>query len=174
MSDLPKFPFQPGWDYFQGWSSQFARVERWHDRLLFAQSEFMLNDQEGRHDYWDIAFAFFQNSYHLKDWIQYEFPELRSKLELLISEDPSLSYCADICNGTKHREASRNNRVPGHLIGIRQYAPRERTKQTLHILGPDGPMLVNTLAEGCLKAWRTFIATHETQLGAQRSTTNRD
>lgn len=96
----------------------------------------------------------------MKDWIKFEHPELGNAIEQFIASSPDLSYCADICNGTKHREVTHTGarRIFGHLSGIREYAPNEATGQRLSIIGPDGPRPVIPLAIACVDTWRVFIA----------------
>ena len=150
-------PLEMGWDRSRGWIDQYDRMLRWHARLVTADGEATLDDGWA-YDYWDTAFAFFQNSYHLKDWIKFEHPELGPAAEMFVANDPALAYCADVCNGTKHREVTRGNRQPGHLAAIREYAPWERTGQRFAIIGPDGSQPVLPLASRCVEAWRLFVA----------------
>ena len=156
MTEFSRPPLGVGWDRFYGWHDQFMRMERWLERLLRSHSNFHLNDQEGWHEFWDTAFAFFQNAYHLKDWIALEHPGLKNTIEQFVADNPHLRYCADICNGTKHREVTKRHHIPSHLAGIREYTPNEPTRQRLLILGPDGPKPVIPLAIACVDAWRVF------------------
>jgi hypothetical protein len=56
----------------------------------------------------DMIYAFFQNCYHLKDWIKADKPQLKREVENLFKEsnkDPDvlcMKVCADLCNGSKH------------------------------------------------------------------------
>ncbi|KPM56917.1 hypothetical protein ACG83_03545 [Frankia sp. R43] len=134
-------------------------MRRWHGRLVREHGQAHL-DLGWSHEFWDTAFAFFQNAYHLKDWIIADRPDLATTIEATITGNPSLRYCADICNGTKHRAVDRRHRIPGHLAPIREYAPHEPTRQRLHVIGPEGPQPVLDLADDCLTTWDQFIATH--------------
>lgn len=169
VTEFSRPPLGVGWDCFYSWHDQFMRMERWLERLLRSHSSFHLDDQDGWHEFWDIAFAFFQNAYHLKDWIVFEHPRLKKVTEQFIASNPNLCYCADICNGTKHREVTQGHRhrILGHLAGIREFAPDEPTRQRLSIIGPDGPRPVIPLAIACVDAWRVFI-TQQIPLSAHR------
>lgn len=86
------------------YAEQFERAKRWHERFREVT--------EGRaHDRpvesaTDDAYAFFQNCYHVKDWIIEDAAvEIRYKkcvVEQFINESRSLAVCADLCNATKH------------------------------------------------------------------------
>jgi hypothetical protein len=87
------------------------------------------------------------------------------QLEALINGDHALSICADICNGTKHREITRGSRQPGHLTAIRAFTPWDTDAgHEMLILGPHGPEPVLPLAERCLRTWRDYIAEHSAAL----------
>lgn len=148
-----------GWDRARGWLDQYEWMLRWHARLIVVGSTCTVADGWA-YDFWDTAFTFFQNAFHLKDWIKLDHPELGTTVETFVANVPALAYCADICNGTKHREVTRGNRQPGHLAAIREYAPWEPTGQRLAIIGPGGPQPVLPLAAVCVEAWRLFVADH--------------
>jgi hypothetical protein len=156
---ITPLPLGFGWDRLAGWKDQFDRLQRWYERLFSAEGSTHV-DSGWSYDFWDFAFAFFQNAYHLKDWIKLDHPELKDVVESYITDHIELQYCADICNGTKHMQVTKNPRLPGHLTGIREYAPYEATGQRLHVLGPFGPMPVLDLARGCVSLWEKFIKNH--------------
>src|SRR5262245_59886006 len=55
--------------------------------------------------YIDDIYAFFQNCYHLKDWIKNDGTApiaKRNGVEGYINSHPCLQLCADLCNGLKH------------------------------------------------------------------------
>jgi hypothetical protein len=85
------------------WREQYERAERWYKRFETINT--------GRaHDvssdnYVDEIYAFFQNCYHLKDWIKYDASlpgAVRSAVEGFINSEEPLRLCADVCNGLKH------------------------------------------------------------------------
>jgi hypothetical protein len=80
---------------------QYQRVRRYLGRI---QDQ----DREST-DYEDDLWSFFQNCWHLKDWLINDddvSPELRDQLEHKLSHSLSsyanLSICADLANRTKH------------------------------------------------------------------------
>ena len=91
---------------------QFERMKRWYERIK--------KIDEGRpHNlsflnlpssyFYDEVYAFFQNCYHLKDWIKNDDTVKLPKedVEDFIKQDKYMCLCADICNGTKHLKLTR-------------------------------------------------------------------
>lgn len=82
---------------------QLARTRRYYERFK------KLNDGKAKETSseanMDDIYAFFQNCYHLKDWLKkdpaYTFHSAK-EIEDHISNSRELSICADICNGSKH------------------------------------------------------------------------
>jgi hypothetical protein len=87
----------------QGWREQYARMKRSHAHLrTIASGENPAGSDTAR----DALFHFFQDAYHLKDWLKNDdaAPVDASKIEEWISRSTVLTACADLCNGTKHRK----------------------------------------------------------------------
>jgi hypothetical protein len=61
----------------------------------------------------DALFHFFQDGYHLKDWLinDERVDVVPSEVERAVSASERLSMCADLCNGTKHRALTRTART---------------------------------------------------------------
>jgi hypothetical protein len=68
----------------------------------------------------DALFHFFQDAYHLKDWlINDETVSLSAaEVEEAVSASGQLSICADLCNGTKHRGLTRTSRTGDPSTGF--------------------------------------------------------
>lgn len=78
------------------WTEQWARVLRWSDRIQ--------NQDRHRQDYEDYLWAFFQNCWHMKDWLKND-PALgldAQSVEDEVKRWTSLQICADLANRTKH------------------------------------------------------------------------
>jgi len=80
---------------------QLERIRRYlkkfsdiHSGIFYAQA---------LENYTDDVYAFFQNCYHLKDWIKND-PSCSawSDVEKFINSNKDLQICADLCNGLKH------------------------------------------------------------------------
>ncbi len=82
---------------------QLARVNRYYGRFK------KLNDgmvhSAPSDNYLDDVHAFFQNAYHLKDWLKNDAAFTKhtdQEIEDYVSNTAALAICADICNSTKH------------------------------------------------------------------------
>lgn len=94
-----------------GWQGQFARTSRWLDRLICARSA---DDAE------DFLYAFFQNCYHLRDWVLVELTSL--PVDRLFQQSLPLRICRDAANLTKHRILTRKPAQGHELSVMREYA----------------------------------------------------
>ena len=87
-------------------------------------------------NYIDDVYAFFQNCYHLKDWIKNDptLPSsIRSEVEDYIDQTRALSICADLCNALKHLKLSGSRSKENPSFGNKHYA--------LHLGGGDPPII---------------------------------
>lgn len=89
------------------WRDQYDRMLRSHDALITAAGP----SDIGSHGARDALYHFFQDAYHLKDWIKHS-PTSRphvakagAVVEYLFDSDeglPHMQLAADVCNGIKH------------------------------------------------------------------------
>src|SRR5579859_4316773 len=82
---------------------QWERVQRYLERLraMYAGQRHAGSVEE----LVDDAYAFFQNCYHLKDWLKNDGAYTHHSdrdIEDFVSGTSALAICADICNGQKH------------------------------------------------------------------------
>jgi hypothetical protein len=67
-------------------------------------------------DYQDDVWAFFQNCWHIKDWLHHDYKVPQSIRDRVIAEAHAsriLHVCRDMANGTKHRKlTNRDKRGP--------------------------------------------------------------
>lgn len=142
---------------------QIDRARRWYERLR----EITDGRKHGRSPEFarDEACAFFQNCYHVKDWIiNDEALTISDKInvvEQFINESPRLSLCADLCNATKHLvlERHRSGQHPAvtHAdIGIDVSAEIQRVR--FWVSTASGTTLdALDLAAHCLSEWDRFF-----------------
>jgi hypothetical protein len=148
---------------------QFARVERYLARF----KEFVQGHPHTRSSehYQDDVYAFFQNCYHLKDWIKHDpaCAGWQPHVEDVIDESADLSLCADLCNGLKHLSLTRGQRsgqspefaqVAVHVIVADAFTERESVhlQSTYTIRTATGLLDGYELAQRCVAAWRRYIA----------------
>ena len=142
---------------------QFNRMKRWYQRLVST-------DQGRPHhltsDYYqDEVYAFFQNCYHLKDWIKNDESvgtAAKNKVEEFINNSKELSICADICNSTKHLKLTTPRSDKDPQFGQRKFhlgvgGPPTTISVEYTIDTSSGPVDAFELATKCLQAWKKFI-----------------
>ncbi|MCC6317245.1 MAG: hypothetical protein IT361_06080 [Gemmatimonadaceae bacterium] len=76
-----------------GWSAQLDRARRWHARLQLAASPT---------DRYDFLFAFFENAFHLRDWLADSGAVKQSDLDAFIESSAEMRLCRDLANSHKH------------------------------------------------------------------------
>jgi hypothetical protein len=94
----------------EGWRDQYERMLRSRARLAEAAGPSTLGSDEAR----DRLYSFFQDAYHLKDWLIHDLgwytmnggkkvlTQAGRDLENHITATRALANCADLCNGVKH------------------------------------------------------------------------
>lgn len=97
--DVPANVFE--WD---GWQGQLRRARRWLDRLLVVANDW---DSYSLDEQIDFALVYFQNVYHLRDYLLREEVVTQKALEDLMSQAGPLRIARDIANGSKHRVISK-------------------------------------------------------------------
>ncbi|MBI5778390.1 MAG: hypothetical protein HZA49_02920 [Planctomycetes bacterium] len=147
------------------WWMQWICVKRWYKRVQEIQERHIKTDI-GLADF-DFIYAFFQNCYHLKDWLIASRPKLRKSIEDLFSTNDELQLCQDICNGTKHCELSRPRRdanfniyreydhfaLPNESSDRYRIASDNKNKPTESVKTYD----LFDLAHKCIETWKVFI-----------------
>ncbi len=99
---------------FLGWPEQYERMLRSHGRLTnYARGNWAASSDEAR----DALIHFFQDAYHLKDWLRNDLGQqaisnqparnpvaqhIKDAVEGYVSSTFALQLCADIANGSKH------------------------------------------------------------------------
>lgn len=101
------------------YQEQLARVRRFLVRVEDASVNTKLElPPEKQTEYEDMLAAFFQNCWHLKDWIKNDAVAPRTlagPIEELCGHYRSLLLCADVANGTKHLTLTRS-RLGGRVV----------------------------------------------------------
>src|ERR1700730_1449742 len=147
---------------------QYDRMKRWYGK--FAElDQGRLHDVQSEY-YVDDIYAFFQNAYHLKDWLKKDVAvsvPVQKAVEPYISSDRSLKLCADICNNLKHLVRTKPPRSRENpQFGKKQFnvtvTPGSPTTISLkyEINTNSGPVDAFKLATDCVNAWDNFRAKH--------------
>lgn len=100
------------------WSAQWNRVIRWRQKVRRIQEKAAKTELDAFD--LDDAVAFFQNCYHLRDWLELSQPRLKPSLDALIRNHFELGACRDVCNGFKHKSLKHPSHDPDFNI-YREY-----------------------------------------------------
>jgi hypothetical protein len=146
---------------------QYDRMVRWHSRfsaLDRGQPHNVASD-----NYVDEVYAFFQNCYHLKDWIKNDdavSTSAKQAVEPYINGSRSLKLCADICNSLKHLKLTKPRSGENPTFGGKNYSlaiggsPSPSISLKFEVNTDTGTLDAFTLATECVDAWKTFLSTH--------------
>lgn len=94
------------------YEEQLARVDRFLARISTPSSN--------RDDYEDFLWAFFQNCWHLRDWIRYDssIPQkTRHAVSAEVEKSEVLLTCQCLANRSKHYELNRPSRRDARMLG---------------------------------------------------------
>lgn len=114
------------------WKEQWDRVHRWYARIKV--------QDRCRQEYEDDLWAFFQNCWHMKDWLIND-PILGLNKKTVTKEAHALiplTICADLANGSKHLKlkpdaARRNAAMSGRDIHVRIHTHFRGKKQRARV-----------------------------------------
>lgn len=158
-----------GWSAHKNgdWLGQLERVRRWHRR--FGAVRAAAGDTVGLDDL-DLVYAFFQNSWHLRDWIEKTSGVAKAELDCFVSANQALRLCRDLANGTKHFSISSPS-VDAHPSILREYLPPpigggQAGHRWLVIAGERRDLF--GLADECMSLWERFAGAHPALLGRTR------
>lgn len=138
-----------------GWGDQLFRMLRFQERALNSTNE---------EEILDFTIAFFQNSYHLKDWIPI-FENIDDSVwqniwQTFVKKNDCIRYCRDICNGTKHLKVKNASVDPNFSI-YREYEELEGYEDGKfigwYLLAGEKRISLNQLMEDCIEAWKKLI-----------------
>jgi hypothetical protein len=150
------------------WHSQWERTVRWFRRVERLRQKSL--KQELDVGDLDIALAFFQNCYHVRDWIAAAKPQLKPQMDQLFRQHFAMRACRDICNGFKHKrlDPKKSPLDPDfnlyreydylELMGTRRQSP---VKYRTAFADGQGVRKFDLfeLAQECMKIWRDFLHT---------------
>jgi hypothetical protein len=143
-----------------GWQGQYERVKRWHRKVQeIGVRRKRADDTEEEHDY---IYAFFQNCYHLRDWLQNSGAVAQLPLQAFFRDNAPMQMCRDICNGTKHYEIDRPS-VDSHFSVGREYVPasapgnRPHVSESWFIICGAEKLDLFELADSCMHLWDGFL-----------------
>jgi hypothetical protein len=145
----------------QEWIEQWNRVERWYSRFK-QTNDGRVHDLASDH-YQDEAYAFFQNAYHLKDWLKNDRQASTrvADVEAFISSSQNMRLCADLCNGSKHLALTSSRESADTKIGQRSFQVGLSEPVTISaryaVESAGRTYDAFALAHDCLQEWRAYL-----------------
>ncbi|MDO8676501.1 MAG: hypothetical protein Q7K16_02525 [Candidatus Azambacteria bacterium] len=142
---------------------QYKRMERWHERLEITCSR--IPDGFGPLEELDDVLAFFQNCYHLKDWVKNDdssgIPGI--DVENFVNNSEFLKVCGDLCNGSKHLKITKpkthgDTKINRHVY-LRHggHVNDPIVKREFIIKSGENKYEALDLANKCIKEWKKFF-----------------
>jgi hypothetical protein len=145
------------------WKLQWHRVIRWYKRTSAVKTKSLSAELDV--DDIDLVIAFFQNCYHLRDWLRASRPDLSAQIDSLFSHNFEMAACRDICNGFKHKTLN-NRPLDADFNLYREYDYFAKIERSGHpikyrVAFADGDDVrkfdLFELAHGCFQLWDNFI-----------------
>jgi hypothetical protein len=132
-----------------GYRDQLARTRRLRNRILNQHYPFIV-------DYQDDVFAFFQNCWHLKDWVRNDplVPQkTKDRIKRAAESSPTLAICNDMASGTKHLK------LHGAKAGASHSHLRIANQGQIDcVIDVDGLQLsARVLARKCVEEWERIL-----------------
>ncbi len=147
------------------WIEQWNRVLRLRERVRVATQEY--TPGYSTDDRRDDLLCFFQNCYHLKDWLLNDpatGPLVMTDIERFISSSTELSIVCDLANGSKHLDLSRGRYGPrtGDVATAVTRMDVEIVigsggRQTFYVSSKGVEYKAHELAEEAVGKWRQYL-----------------
>lgn len=143
-----------------GWTNQWGRVQRSHQRLPWLSIEWA-TVVTGEHLRDDVV-HFFMDCYHLKDWLKHDQDvDLVGDVEAFINSSDALKVVADIANGQKHLTLTRprSGDIATELVGeVVTHGDASGAEIAMTVATGGKTIDAGDLAKEALDEWRTFLA----------------
>lgn len=148
------------WEFIE----QFKRMERWYKRIK------IINAKVPKQLYYpedeDEILAFFQNCFHLKDWVKNGDNKKIAELEVenFVNNSLYLKICGDICIGSKHlkinypRIDAQTKITPESWLPINGHVNGPIEKNRFIIKSGDNTYEAEDLASKCIAEWQNFFS----------------
>lgn len=133
---------------------QYEKMIRWFKRLesIYKEVPGGFADFDAR----DIADVFFQNCYHLWDWIKEGSHSKISQKDIqsFIHNSECLKVCKDLCNGSKHAEIISDTDIHSDYVVDKDWKIHGRI---LIVKCGDKKYDALDLAKKCIEEWNRFF-----------------
>jgi hypothetical protein len=158
------------------WLEQWQRVNRWYRRFTTINEGRSRQGELTSDDYQDEVYAFFQNCYHLKDWLRNDpsVATVVSDLEDVLlgpktdrsSGSLPFQLCADLALGSKHLKVTTPKVDSATQIGKRHFdvnvysggEPRSSTLAVKYEVHAGGKVYdAYTVATDSIDTWNRYL-----------------
>lgn len=140
----------------EGWRGQYDRMHRWHCRVLGAANAVPSSDEL------DFLLAFFESSWHLRDWLLATKAVDQAALDTLFQFSTELRTCRDLANGFKHHSISRPS-VDAQFSVVNDYVPKHWPSEHAYpngkwtVLAGNHQFGLVELSTECIAQWQRFL-----------------
>lgn len=143
--------------HLTGWQSQYERMKRSYARLSESYASSI--------DYDDVLQHFFQDCWHLKDWIKNDVSlRFTGDIESEVAFHMPLRIVADLANGCKHLERRGIDREGAYVTSksVTAHLGQARGVDVSHIVTlTDGTTRsAQEVAKKAYEAWETILRNH--------------
>lgn len=139
-----------------GWRAQYERMTRSYARISKPYLSSVEYDDDLRH--------FFQDCWHLKDWIKHDGAITRIDIEAEVEKCKPLRIAADLANGSKHYAVDRNRREDANVTSISVNVHLDGSPvDVIHtVTSKDGMSVeIKIAAKDALDAWDSILRKYD-------------
>ena len=139
------------------YQEQLKRTKRWYE--IFQQLNQGLEHEKNSEFYKDYVYSFFQNCYHLKDWLKNDksIKIDKEELEVFVNNCKGMKICKGICNGSKHL-ISKNPRIGESSYFMVLEAGKKPVISVKYNIEANGESQdAFSLASECMREWQYFF-----------------
>jgi len=139
-----------------GYRDQLDRVLRYLRRVHAREGD---PNQRFIVDYQDDVWSFFQNCWHLKDWVRHDpliAEDVKARIEAAVESSRILAIANDMANGTKHLELheARAGASYSHLT-LATSGPISTLECMIEVRGEQ--RTARELATECVREWERIL-----------------
>jgi hypothetical protein len=135
------------------WKAQFARLERAYSRITQPYQSSVAYEDDLQH--------FFQDCWHLKDWIKNDPGSgVAERIESVVASHRALRIVADLANGSKHlrRHSGREGAyVTSNSVTVHLGQAKPIDVEYVITLADGTTMIAQTLAQEAFTTWQSIL-----------------
>lgn len=155
-----------------GYRDQLDRVRRYLNRVRATAED---PNQRFIVDYQDDVWSFFQNCWHLKDWIRNDpilSDEVKDRIQNAVESSTILAIANDMANGTKHLELHKPRAGASFAhVHVGTLGNINTLECMIEVLGDDHREFraARGIAVECVREWERILETEGLPVRSNRS-----